>query len=81
MPAVLAAAAAGHGTHFAPRGGMSSERRKKDGKDPGKKRQRMREDQARRHAAAGPERPQRDEDDTITYKLGSAGDRTRVGAP
>lgn len=59
---------------------MSSERKKKDGKDAGKKRKRMRADEARRHGAAGPDRPQRDEVATITYKRGSAGDRTRVGA-
>ncbi len=70
----------GDGTHFAPCGGMSSQRKKKDGKDPSKKRQRMRDDEARRHAAATPDRPQRDEVDKITYKRGSAGDRTRVGA-
>lgn len=60
---------------------MSSERKKKDGQDPNKKRQRMRADQARRQEAAAPERPQRDEGDTIPFKRGSAGDRTRVGAP
>ena len=72
--------AGGAGTQFALPGGMSSERKKKDGKDPNKKRQRMREDETRRHAAAMPGRAQRDEKDKITYKRGSAGDRTRVGA-
>jgi hypothetical protein len=56
-------------------------RRKKDGRDPGKKRRRMRRDVAARHARAKPPRPSRDEPDSVTYKRGSAADRTRRGAP
>jgi hypothetical protein len=56
-------------------------RRKKDGQDPGKKRRRMRASVAARKARAAAPRPSRDEVDTVTYKRGSAGDRTRRGAP
>ena len=56
------------------------QRKKKDGQDKGKKLRRMREDEARRHADAGPERPSRDQADLVTYKQGSASDRTRRGA-
>ena len=56
-------------------------RKKKDGGDPGKKRRRMRKSvEARKTAAAGA-RPSRDEVDTVKYKMGSAGDRSRRGAP
>ena len=57
------------------------ERKKKDGQDKGKKLRRMREDEARRHANAGPERPSRDQADVVDYKQGSAADRNRRGAP
>jgi hypothetical protein len=55
------------------------QRKKKDGQDAGKKRQRMRESVGAR------KRPRRkrsatDETDTVTYKRGSAADRTRRGA-
>ena len=61
---------------------MADERKKKDGRDVGKKRKRMREEVARRQADAGASsRSQRDEVDKLKYKRGSAGDRTRVGAP
>jgi hypothetical protein len=60
---------------------MSSERKKKDGQDVGKKRRRMRADVAKRKARAGPDRPQRDEVDVVKYKQGSAADRARRGAP
>ena len=55
-------------------------RRKKEGGDPGKKRRRMRKSVATRKKAADA-RPSRDEVDTVKYKKGSAGDRTRRGAP
>jgi hypothetical protein len=58
----------------------SDKRKKKDGADPGKKRQRMRADVKRRRAQAGEKRPSRDETDKIKYKKGSAGDRTQRGA-
>jgi hypothetical protein len=51
------------------------DQRKKDGRDAGKKRQRMRADVAARKDAAGPRRPSMDEQDTVTYKPGSGGDR------
>ena len=57
------------------------ERKKKDGQDKGKKLHRMREDVARRHANAGPERPSKDQADVVDYKQGSAADRNRRGAP
>jgi hypothetical protein len=57
------------------------ERKKKDGKDKGKKLRRMREDEARRRANTGPERPSTDQADVVDYKQGSAADRTRSGAP
>ena len=56
------------------------ERKKKDGQDKNKKLRRMREDEARRHANAGPERPSHDQADVVTYKQGSASDRSRRGA-
>jgi hypothetical protein len=56
-------------------------RKKKDRQDPGKKRRRMRTAVKARKRAAGPEGPVRDEVDTVKYKRGSAGDRTRRGAP
>ena len=56
------------------------ERKKKDGQDKNKKLQRMRDDEARRHAEAGPERPSRDQADVVSYKPGSASDRSRSGA-
>jgi hypothetical protein len=56
------------------------DRKKKDGGDKNKKLRRMREDEARRHANAGPERPSRDQADVVTYKPGSRSDRTRHGA-
>jgi hypothetical protein len=59
---------------------MAKERRKKDGKDAGKKRRRMREAEAQRHANAQPQRPQSDQPDVVEYKPGSASDRSRVGA-
>jgi hypothetical protein len=55
------------------------ERKKKNGADAGKKRRRMREDVARRKAAARP-RDDRDQPDVVTYKQGSAADRNRRGA-
>jgi hypothetical protein len=55
-------------------------RAKKDGQDKGKKRQRMREAVRSRKEKAASERPSRDEVDTVKYKRGSAGDRTRRGA-
>jgi hypothetical protein len=57
------------------------ERKKKQGQDKGKKMRRMREDEARRHADAGPDRPSHDQPDVVTYKQGSASDRGRRGAP
>ena len=57
------------------------DRKKKDGKDKGKKLRRMREDVARRHVDAGPERPSTDQADVVDYKQGSAADRNRRGAP
>ena len=57
------------------------DRKKKDGQDKGKKRRRMREDETRRHENAGPERPSTDQTDVVTYKQGSAADRSRRGAP
>jgi hypothetical protein len=57
------------------------ERKKKDGQDKGKKLRRMREDEARRHANAGPDRPSTDQSDVVDYKQGSAADRNRRGAP
>lgn len=56
------------------------ERKKKDGQDKNKKLRRMREDVARRRAKARPERPSRDQADVVTYKQGSAADRSRRGA-
>jgi len=56
------------------------DRKKKHGQDKNKKRRRMRDDEARRHANAGPERPTRDQADVVTYKQGSSSDRTRRGA-
>jgi hypothetical protein len=58
---------------------MPTARKKKDGQDAEKKRQRM------RAAVAVSKRPRRrssatDEQDTVTFKRGSAGDRTRKGA-
>jgi hypothetical protein len=61
--AMPAQTAAGRGTHFAARSGMSSERKKKGGHDPHKKRQRMRAAEAQRHATETPDRPQRDLDE------------------
>ena len=62
---------------------MPSERKKKDGKDPGKKRQRMRASVSARKARASTAKRKKstDEVDTVKYKPGSAGDRTRTGAP
>jgi hypothetical protein len=57
------------------------DRKKKDGQDKGKKLRRMRDDEARRHADEGPERPSSDQADVVTYKQGSAADRGRRGAP
>jgi hypothetical protein len=59
----------------------SKEQRKKDGVDTGKKRRRMRAAVAARQERARPQRPSRDEVDTVKYKRGSAADRTRRGAP
>jgi hypothetical protein len=59
---------------------MSKERKKKDGRDQGKQKRRMREDVARRKAAAGPAK-RRGEPDVVKYKQGSAADRNRRGAP
>ena len=56
------------------------DRKKKDGQDKGKKLRRMREDEERRHAEAGPERPTRDQADVVPYKQGSASDRLRSGS-
>jgi hypothetical protein len=56
------------------------ERKKKQGRDKNKKLRRMREDEALRHATAGPERPSHDQPDVVTYKQGSASDRGRRGA-
>jgi hypothetical protein len=56
------------------------ERKKKDGKDTGKKRKRMRADVARRRAAAGSEGRSSDQPDVVKYKPGSASDRSRTGA-
>jgi hypothetical protein len=54
-------------------------RKKKDGQDVGKKRQRMRANvKARKRAPR--RRSATDEVDTVKYKRGSAGDRTRTGA-
>ena len=60
---------------------MSTERRKKDGQDPGKKRRRMRVAVAGRQAASSGPKPSTDEVDKVKYKKGSASDRTRLGAP
>jgi hypothetical protein len=59
---------------------MPGARKKKDGRDPGKKRRRMRLDVARRKARATRGEPQRDEVDVVKYKQGSAADRNRRGA-
>jgi hypothetical protein len=59
---------------------MPGERKKKDGRAPGKKRRRMRLDVNRRKARATPGEPQRDEVDVVKYKQGSAADRNRRGA-
>jgi hypothetical protein len=61
---------------------MSSERKKKDGQDVGKKRQRMRASVTARkqRAKATKRKKSTDEVDTVKYKRGSAGDRTRSGA-
>jgi hypothetical protein len=56
------------------------DRKKKDGQDKGKKRRRMRDAEERRHENAGPERPSTDQADVVTYKQGSASDRSRRGA-
>jgi hypothetical protein len=42
-------------------------RKKKDGKDPGKKRRRMRRDVARRKAEAGPRERSRNEPDIVKF--------------
>jgi hypothetical protein len=60
---------------------QKTRQKKKDGQDTGKKRQRMRANVALRQAHARPEKPSRDEVDTVKYKRGSAADRTRRGAP
>jgi hypothetical protein len=60
---------------------MTKPRKKKNGEDVGKKRRRMRESVTTRKAAAINARPSRDEVDTVKYKKGSAGDRSRRGAP
>ena len=54
-------------------------RQKKDGKDPGKKRRRMKVDvKARKRRAAGRKKKSTDEVDTVKFKPGSARDKTRV---
>jgi hypothetical protein len=57
------------------------ERAKKAGRDAGKKRRRMREAVRSRKERSQGERQSRDEVDSVKYKRGSAGDRTRRGAP
>jgi hypothetical protein len=59
---------------------MSDERKKKDGRDPGKKRRRMRESVAQRRREGGETRESSDQPDIIDYKPGSASDRSRSGA-
>ena len=56
------------------------DRRKKDGKDKGKKLRRMREDRARRRANSDPDDDPSDQADLVTYKPGSSQDRNRHGA-
>jgi hypothetical protein len=60
---------------------MMSDRKKKDHRDPGKKRRRMREAVAERQVRARTERPQRDEVDIVHYKPGSGGDRNMRRGP
>jgi len=55
-------------------------RRKKDGRDRNKDLEAMHEAVQERHEHAGPDGRSTDEKDIITYKSGSAGDRTRTGA-
>jgi hypothetical protein len=55
-------------------------RKKKDGRDRNKDAEAMREAVHERKEHARPKGPSSDEKDIITYKSGSAGDRTRVGA-
>jgi hypothetical protein len=57
------------------------QQKRKDGQDTGKKRRRMRANVASRQAQARPEKPSRDEVDTVKYERGSGADRTRRGAP
>lgn len=59
---------------------MSRERKKKDGRDQGKQKRRMRDDVARRKAAAGPAKRRGEPADVVKYKQGSAADRNRRGA-
>jgi hypothetical protein len=57
------------------------DRAKKDGARKDKKNQRMRAAVAARRRDAAPAKPSTDEVDQVKYKRGSAGDRTRRGAP
>ena len=57
------------------------DRKKKDHKDVGKKRQRMRANVTQRKASRAKKRKSTDEVDSVKFKRGSAGDRTRSGAP
>jgi hypothetical protein len=54
--------------------------KKKDGRDPGKKRRRMRQVVTRRKAQVGERSRQSDQPDVVKYKQGSASDRSRPGA-
>lgn len=57
---------------------MSTKTRKKnDGQNASKKRQRMRAAVAERHAAAEPEKQSTDEVDGVKYKPGSGSDRNQ----
>ena len=55
------------------------DQKKKDGRDTSKKRQRMKESVKSRKRRAS--KQSRDEVDTVKFKPGSAGDRSRRGAP
>jgi hypothetical protein len=58
----------------------SKDRKKKDGKNVGKTIKARKEAEAERKEHAQPEALDGDQGDIITYKPGSAGDRTRTGA-
>jgi hypothetical protein len=57
------------------------DQKKKDRRDTGKKRQRMKQSVKSRKRRASPSKQSRDEVDTVKFKPGSAGDKSRRGAP